>query len=101
MEENDKNALAILRRVLTLVPDKIKQALSRRPGPFGDGIVYYEEADGTPCYGRIQGNILFKLWTDESGFYTEIEEIDISNWDRDARFWWGMFPSGTILTSSH
>ena len=42
------------------------------------GIVYYEEADGTPCYGRIRGNTLYKLWTDESGFYTEISEIDIT-----------------------
>ena len=37
-----RNALAIIKRGLTLVPDKIKQALSRRPGPFGDGIVYSE-----------------------------------------------------------
>ena len=54
---------------------------------FRYDIVYYEEADGTPCYSRIRGNTLFMLWTDESGFYTEIEEIDLTNRDRNARFW--------------
>ena len=72
-------ALSIIRRVITLIPLKIKQALSVLSKPFGNDIVYYEEADGTPCYGRIQGNTLFKLWTDESGFYTGIEEINITN----------------------
>ena len=76
---------SILRRYITLIPDHVKDFLTRTRPPYeSDEIVHYTGDEDKEHYAMYRPDELYELRSDSSGFSNILPDPhDISDWDLD------------------